>query len=90
MASFNPLAFMELFVVLAFAVGWLVLERVARRFDKRDRTMRPRDLRTAPTRSDRAWIEFRSSGVGRLLAVNFVGQPDRESSESEKKDNGDE
>jgi len=37
MASFNPLAFMELFVVLAFAVGWLVLERVARRFDKRDK-----------------------------------------------------
>ena len=35
--GFSPFAFMELFVVLAFGIGWLVLERVARRFDKRKR-----------------------------------------------------
>jgi hypothetical protein len=34
---FNPLAFMELFVVLAFAVGWLVLEIVSRRYDRKRR-----------------------------------------------------
>jgi len=33
--KFTPLAFIELFVVLAFAIGWLVLERVARRFDRK-------------------------------------------------------
>jgi len=32
---FTPLAFIELFVVLAFAVGWIVLELVARRLDGR-------------------------------------------------------
>ena len=32
--QFTPLAFMELFVVLAFGVGWLILERVARRLDR--------------------------------------------------------
>jgi len=41
MESFSPLAFMELLVVLAFAVGWFVLERVARRFDKRDKEDAP-------------------------------------------------
>ncbi len=35
--GFSPLAFMELFVVLAFAIGWLVLERVARQLDERKR-----------------------------------------------------
>jgi hypothetical protein len=33
--TFSPLAFMELFVVLAFAVGWLILEFVAKQLDKR-------------------------------------------------------
>jgi hypothetical protein len=33
--KFTPLAFMELFLVLAFAIGWLVLERIARRFDRK-------------------------------------------------------
>lgn len=33
--SFEPLAFLELFIVLAFLIGWFVLERVARRFDKK-------------------------------------------------------
>jgi len=30
----HPLAFMELFIVLAFGVGWLILEYVSRRYDK--------------------------------------------------------
>jgi hypothetical protein len=30
----SPLAFMELFVVLAFAIGWAVLELVVRRLEK--------------------------------------------------------
>ena len=31
----NPLAFMELLVVLAFGIGWWVLERHANRIDQR-------------------------------------------------------
>jgi hypothetical protein len=33
--GFTPLAFMELFVVLAFLIGWIIVEYVARRSDKR-------------------------------------------------------
>lgn len=33
--GFTPLAFMELFVVLAFAIGWAILEVVTRRLDRR-------------------------------------------------------
>jgi len=33
--QFTPLASMELFVVLAFLIGWLILERVARRLDRK-------------------------------------------------------
>jgi hypothetical protein len=33
--TFSPLAFMELFVVLAFAIGWGILELLTRRLDKR-------------------------------------------------------
>jgi hypothetical protein len=33
--EFTPLAFMELFVVLAFAISWFVVERVARRLDRK-------------------------------------------------------
>jgi hypothetical protein len=33
--EFTPLAFMEPFVVLAFAIGWVILEFVARRIGKR-------------------------------------------------------
>jgi hypothetical protein len=33
--EFTPLAFMELLVVLAFAIGWAILELVTRRLDKR-------------------------------------------------------
>ena len=38
----NPLAFIELFVVLAFAIAWAILEFVASRLDKkRDRPSGP-------------------------------------------------
>ncbi len=30
----NPLVFLEFFVVLAFGIGWFIMERVARRYDK--------------------------------------------------------
>lgn len=30
----NPLVFLEFFVVLAFGVGWLILEWVASRYDQ--------------------------------------------------------
>jgi hypothetical protein len=33
--TFSPLAFMELFVVLAFAIGWGILELLTRRLNKR-------------------------------------------------------
>ncbi len=33
--EFSPLAFMELFVVLAFAIGWVILEFVTKRMDRR-------------------------------------------------------
>ena len=33
--DFNPLAFLELFIVLGFALGWGVLELVGLRLDKR-------------------------------------------------------
>lgn len=32
---FNPLAFIELFVVLAFMIAWGILEFVARRLDRK-------------------------------------------------------
>jgi hypothetical protein len=32
--NINPLVFLEFFVVLAFGIGWLILERVASRYDK--------------------------------------------------------
>lgn len=33
----NPLAFLELGIVLAFGVGWLALEAVARRADNKSK-----------------------------------------------------
>ncbi|MGQ0672639.1 MAG: hypothetical protein ACT4N2_07145 [Hyphomicrobium sp.] len=33
--NINPLVFFEFFVVLAFGIGWLILERVARTYDKK-------------------------------------------------------
>lgn len=43
--TFNPLAFMEPFVVLAFVIGWLVLEAVSRRYDmKRNRELRGHEV----------------------------------------------
>lgn len=35
--SLHPLAFMELLVVLAFGIGWWILERHANRIDARRR-----------------------------------------------------
>jgi hypothetical protein len=32
--DFNPLAFIELVIVLAFGVGWFILETVANRTDR--------------------------------------------------------
>jgi hypothetical protein len=32
--NINPLVFLEFFVVLAFGVGWLILEWVASRYDQ--------------------------------------------------------
>jgi hypothetical protein len=34
MPDVNPLAFFELLVVLAFAVGWFILEKVANSYDR--------------------------------------------------------
>jgi hypothetical protein len=33
--NFHPLAFFELFVVLAFGVGWLILEWNGKRLDRK-------------------------------------------------------
>jgi hypothetical protein len=43
--EFSPLAFMELFVVLAFGIGWLILERGARRLDRKRQDERDEDTR---------------------------------------------
>ena len=32
--DWSPLAFLELFIVLAFVAGWLVIERVCRHYDR--------------------------------------------------------
>jgi hypothetical protein len=32
--DFNPLAFTELMIVLAFGVGWFILEKVANSYDR--------------------------------------------------------
>ena len=39
----SPLAFMELGVVLAFGIGWLILERVAKRLDRKRLDQRNED-----------------------------------------------
>jgi hypothetical protein len=49
-------AFMELFVVLAFAAGWLVLEYVGRRLD-RQKEARERDTHAPQERDSRARSE---------------------------------
>ena len=41
--EFSPLAFMELGVVLAFGIGWLILERVAKRLDRKRLAQRDED-----------------------------------------------
>ncbi len=54
--DWNPLAFMEFFVVLAFVAGWLVIERVCRHFDrqreKRIQAGRSPDERPTDSRQD--------------------------------------
>lgn len=34
MPDLNPLAFFELLIVVAFAVGWFILEKVANSYDR--------------------------------------------------------
>lgn len=34
MPDVNPLAFFELLIVLAFAIGWFILEKVANSYDR--------------------------------------------------------
>jgi hypothetical protein len=34
MPDVNPLAFFELLIVVAFAIGWFVLEKVANSYDR--------------------------------------------------------
>jgi hypothetical protein len=46
--EFNPLGFIEMFVVLAFAAGWGILELVGLRLDKR----RAEESRRAADRAD--------------------------------------
>lgn len=41
--NINPLVFLEFAVVLAFGIGWLVLERVAKRYDRKDDAPKPPD-----------------------------------------------
>jgi len=35
MLDLNPLAFFELLIVVAFAVGWFILEKVANSYDRK-------------------------------------------------------
>ena len=41
--EFNPLAFIEMFVVFAFAIGWGILELVGMRLDKKRKEERERE-----------------------------------------------
>ncbi len=41
--QFNPLAFIELFVVLAFVIAWGILELVTRRLDRKRQDRPPDD-----------------------------------------------
>ena len=59
--QFNPLAFIELFVVLAFLLAWGVLELVGRRLDRRRRESAANE----PPVEDG---QFRSASPGRLDA----------------------
>jgi hypothetical protein len=53
MTTFSPLAFIELAVVAAFAVAWIVLELVCRRLDrKREAKTDDGEDQTATTGSD--------------------------------------
>ena len=41
--EFNPLAFFEMFVVFAFALGWGILELVGMRLDRKRKEERERE-----------------------------------------------
>jgi len=43
--EFNPPAFIEMFVVFAFAIGWGILELVGMRLDKKRKEERKREAR---------------------------------------------
>lgn len=53
--QFSPLAFIELFVVMAFLIAWGILELVARRLDrKREQAPLAQECQLSPARvSDR-------------------------------------
>jgi hypothetical protein len=38
MPDLNPLAFFELLLVAAFAVGWFILEKVANSYDRKNKS----------------------------------------------------
>ena len=48
----SPLGFIEFFVVLMFALGWLVLELVTRRLDKKREAGRQAPAAVAPPPED--------------------------------------
>ena len=71
--SFNPLAFMELFVVFAFVVGWGVLELVTLRLDKR------RAAEKAAQESEGGWVEIDApSGLPGGAGPGDAGHPEGE------------
>lgn len=47
-----PLAFLEFFVVLAFAIGWLILEWYCKRLDKPPESENSNSLETPHAQSD--------------------------------------
>lgn len=50
--TINPLMFLELFFVLAFAAGWWILERVAVRADRRSKEEQAAERRRAAADRD--------------------------------------
>lgn len=42
--NINPLMFLEFFVVLAFGIGWFILEKVANSYDRKREDDKAADL----------------------------------------------
>lgn len=63
--SFDPLAFIELWVVLAFVAAWLVLEWQGRRLDRR---------RDARDREQQAGDRARTTHSTREMHVSHEGE----------------